>query len=203
MALPCTRCLLPVHNGEIESTPTDMAFLNITAQEVYARLQKEEGFLLDVRTPGEFSRLHAASAVNVPLPQLSAATLQQLEAAKGKRIYVLCHSGARAERACALLEQQGLPAQTFRVEGGTAAWAAAGLPVVRGSGVIALDRQVRIAAGSLVLLGFVLSRLVMPEFLYLSVFIGCGLVFSGLSGWCGMAHLLAVMPWNQKANPHS
>ena len=83
------------------------------------------------------------------------------------------------------------------VDGGTEAWEQAGLPVVRGRGVIALDRQVRIAAGLLVLLGVGLSLLVHPAFVAVSAFVGAGLVFAGITDTCGMAMLLAKMPWNQ------
>ena len=84
------------------------------------------------------------------------------------------------------------------VEGGTTAWEKVGLPVVRGATrVISLERQVRIAAGSLVLLGVLLGWLVHPTFFALSAFVGAGLVFAGITDWCGMGMLLAKMPWNQ------
>jgi rhodanese-related sulfurtransferase len=83
------------------------------------------------------------------------------------------------------------------VEGGTDAWEQAGLPVVRGHKVISLDRQVRMAAGLLVLLGVGLSFLVHPAFSALSAFVGAGLLFAGITDTCGMAMLLAKMPWNQ------
>jgi rhodanese-related sulfurtransferase len=62
-----------------------------------------------------------------------------------------------------------------------------------------LMRQVQIAAGLLVLLGVVLAVTVAPAFIGLSAFVGAGLTFAGLSGWCGMAQLLALMPWNRRA----
>jgi rhodanese-related sulfurtransferase len=98
--------------------------------------------------------------------------------------------------ACARLQAAG-QANVVNVEGGTLAWAEAGLPVVRGPKAISLERQVRIAAGSLVLLGAVLGWFVHPAFVGLSAFIGAGLVFAGVTDTCGMALLLARMPWNQ------
>ena len=83
------------------------------------------------------------------------------------------------------------------VEGGTQAWAAAGLPVVRGKKIVSLERQVRIAAGSLVCLGVLLAWLVHPAFIALSAFVGAGLIFAGLTDTCGMGLLLARMPWNR------
>jgi rhodanese-related sulfurtransferase len=84
------------------------------------------------------------------------------------------------------------------VEGGTLGWAEAGLPVNRGeTKVISLERQVRIAAGALVLGGVLLARFLDPAFIWLSGFIGAGLVFAGITDWCGMGMLIAKAPWNQ------
>jgi rhodanese-related sulfurtransferase len=83
------------------------------------------------------------------------------------------------------------------VDGGTQAWEAAGLPIVRGQKTISLERQVRIAAGSLVVLGAVLGYFVHPYFIGLSAFVGAGLVFAGVTDTCGMGMLLARMPWNK------
>jgi rhodanese-related sulfurtransferase len=85
------------------------------------------------------------------------------------------------------------------VEGGTLAWEAAGLPVVRGQKVISLERQVRIVAGFLVLVGALLAMTVHPYFAGLSAFVGAGLMFAGITDTCGMGMLLARMPWNQVA----
>jgi rhodanese-related sulfurtransferase len=83
------------------------------------------------------------------------------------------------------------------IEGGTLACEQAGLPVVRGQKTISLERQVRIAAGSLVLIGVVLSLQVHPYWIGLSAFVGAGLVFAGITDTCGMGMILARMPWNQ------
>ena len=87
------------------------------------------------------------------------------------------------------------------VEGGTSAWASAGLPVNKGtSEVISLERQVRIAAGALVFSGVLLAHFVNPVFIWLSGFIGAGLIFAGTTDWCGMGILISKMPWNQKGS---
>jgi rhodanese-related sulfurtransferase len=150
--------------------------------------------LIDVRTPAEFRALHAAGARNVPLDRLDPAALIQAHA--GQPLYVICRSGSRAVQACQNLLAAG-HAGVVSVEGGTQAWEQAGLPVVRGQKAMSLERQVRIAAGALVLVGAVLALLVDPWFLALSAFIGAGLVFAGITDTCGMALLLARMPWNQ------
>jgi rhodanese-related sulfurtransferase len=112
-------------------------------------------------------------------------------------LYLICKAGSRAANACEKFQAAGYP-NVLSIEGGTAAWEAAGLPVVRGiTRVISLERQVRIAAGSLVLTGILLSWLVHPVLLGLSAFVGAGLIFAGVTDWCGMGLLLGRMPWNQ------
>ena len=84
------------------------------------------------------------------------------------------------------------------VEGGTSAWAAAGLPVSRGKkAILPLERQVRTLAGFLALLGAILGYFVHPYFNGLSAFIGAGLMYAGITDTCGMGMMLAKMPWNK------
>lgn len=150
--------------------------------------------LIDVRTPVEFREIHAANARNVPLDRLDPEAIKG--AAAGRPIYVICKSGSRGRQACEKLLASGL-ADVVNVEGGTTAWEQAGLPVVRGRKAISLERQVRIAAGFLVLVGAVLGAFVHPGWIGLSAFVGAGLVFAGITDTCGMAMLLSRMPWNQ------
>jgi rhodanese-related sulfurtransferase len=152
--------------------------------------------LLDVRTPAEFQEAHVDFARNVPLDQLDPAALRrEPNKEHGRPLYVICRSGSRARQACEKLTRAGLDA--VNVEGGISAWDAAGLPVVRGQKTMSLERQVRIAAGTLVLLGAVLALLVHPYFAALSGFVGAGLIFAGMTDTCGMGLLLARMPWNR------
>lgn len=147
--------------------------------------------LIDVRTPVEFREVHAAGARNVPLDRLDPAAVP----AAGP-VYVICKSGGRGKQACDRLRAAGRT-NAVNVEGGTEAWAAAGLPVVRGKKAVSLERQVRIAAGALVLVGAALAWFVHPGFVGLAAFIGAGLVFAGVTDTCGMGMLLARMPWNR------
>lgn len=149
--------------------------------------------LVDVRTPAEFQDTHVRGAVNVPLDRVSTETVPQ--PTEGQPLYVICQKGGRGSKACDQLSAAGLE-NVVNVEGGTTACEQAGLPVVRGKKVMSLERQVRIAAGSLVLLGIGLY-FVHPAFLALSAFVGAGLVFAGVTDTCGMGMLLARMPWNQ------
>lgn len=164
----------------------------ISPQELHGRLGNEPGaVLIDVRTPVEFREVHATPARNVPLDQLTPQDVAGHDA-----VYVICRSGARAEKACEKLLAGGYDDVT-NVEGGTTAWEAAGLPVVRGKKTISLERQVRIAAGTLVLVGVLLAAFVWEPFMWLSAFVGAGLVFAGVTDTCGMGMMLAKMPWNQ------
>lgn len=153
--------------------------------------------LIDVRTPAEFRELHADLARNLPLDALDpAGVMQARNGNRDGRLYLICRSGSRGRQACEKFLAAGYN-NVVNVEGGTSAWADAGLPVVRGQKTISLERQVRIAAGSLVLLGVLLGWLVHPALLGLSAVIGAGLIFAGVTDTCGMGMLLARMPWNQ------
>lgn len=154
--------------------------------------------LLDVRTPAEFHEAHLDLAENVPLESLDAAAVGRSAAGTAGPIYVICQVGGRGAKACAKLAAAGLD-RVVNVEGGTAAWIAAGLPVVRGRKTISLERQVRIAAGLLVLVGSTLGYFVHPYFFGVAAFVGAGLTFAGITDTCGMGMLLARMPWNQRA----
>ena len=155
--------------------------------------------LIDVRTPVEFREVHVKFARNVPLDLLDpAALVQARNGSADEPMYVLCRSGSRGQQACEKFHKAGF-SNVINLEGGTLACVEAGLPVVRGKKAISLERQVRIAAGSLVLLGVGLS-FVHPALIGLSAFVGAGLVFAGITDTCGMGMLLARMPWNQCRN---
>jgi rhodanese-related sulfurtransferase len=169
-------------------TPQKLADLQRTGQPVD---------LIDVRTPVEFREMHVEFARNVPLDQLDPrAMLASRNGRDADPLYVICRSGGRSGQACEKLAAAGMVRVT-NIEGGTLAWDAAGLPVIRGRKAISLDRQVRMAAGSLVLLGAVLGAFVNPAWIGLSAFVGAGLLFSGITDTCGMGMVLSRMPWNQ------
>lgn len=171
-------------------TPNDLAALGRDGRPVE---------LLDVRTPAEFRAVHAVGARYVPLSDLDPAAIAASRPADAGPLYVICQSGSRGRQACEKLLAAGLTG-VVNVEGGTRAWAESGLPVNRGKGAISLERQVRIAAGLLVLTGAALAFFVHPYLIGLSAFVGAGLVFAGVTDTCGMGLLLARMPWN-RVNP--
>ena len=152
--------------------------------------------VLDVRTPGEVASEGIDGAVAVPLDRL-AEQVDTIAAMPAPRL-LLCRSGARATQARDELQRLGLGGLSV-ITGGLIAWRAAGGPVREGdTKVISLERQVRIGAGALVLLGIALGLFVHPALLGLSAFVGAGLVFAGVTDWCGMGLLLARAPWNQR-----
>lgn len=152
--------------------------------------------LLDVRTPSEFSAKRAVGARNVPLDTIPT-TIAGGNLPKEATICILCEKGGRAAIAAEHLLKAG-HRDVHVVTGGTEAWAFEGLPI-EGSGrnVISIERQVRIGAGALVLTGVILGFLLNPAFFALSGFIGAGLIFAGVTDWCGMGLLLAKAPWNR------
>jgi rhodanese-related sulfurtransferase len=157
------------------------------------RLIDQGAILVDIREADEHAREHVPGARNVPLSRLGSLP------AGAKGIVFHCRSGARTSaHAPRLAASADCPA--YILEGGIDAWKKANLPVVVDrSQPIEIMRQVQITAGSLVLLGVVLGVWVAPAFLGLSAFVGAGLMFAGASGWCGMARLLGLMPWNRRS----
>jgi len=156
------------------------------------RLAQAGARLIDIRGRDEFARVRAPGAENRPLDELG--TVED----DGPLVF-LCRSGMRTAGNAAKLAAC-CHGEAYILDGGLNAWQAAGLPVEQDRGApLELLRQVQIAAGSLVLIGVVLGFVWSPVLFGLSAFVGAGLVMAGASGWCGLAHLLAIMPWNRRA----
>ena len=167
--------------------------LPVELQEILAT--QPAAAVIDVRTPVEFAEVHVPQARSVPLDELKPGSLAL---PKDQPVYLLCRSGQRATKAAEKLAKEGF-LQPIVIAGGTLAWIAANLPVTRSAvKVISLERQVRIAAGALVFTGVLLARFANPHFIWLSGFVGAGLIFAGITDFCGMGLLLAKMPWNRK-----
>lgn len=170
----------------------------INPQDLYLRQQNGENVeIIDVRTAAEFQAIHIPSARLVPLDALDP---HQVMASRtddaNEPLYLVCQSGSRTSEAWKRFASAGFN-NVVCLDGGTQAWERAGLPVERGRGVIPMDRQVRIGAGAIMLVGIALGLLVHPVGRILSAGVGAGLVYSGVTGNCGMARVLAGMPWNQ------
>lgn len=169
------------------------SFVSIDANSLAAVANAQ---LLDVRTPAEFDDTHIAGSRSAPLDQLEAEQVSQVFDT-ALPVYVVCGSGKRAGIAAEKLRAAGLDCAVV-LEGGVGAWESKGLPVNRGRKAISIERQVRILAGSLVVVGTGLGIL-NPWFLVIPAFIGSGLVFAGATDSCGMGMMMARMPWNQAA----
>lgn len=172
------------------------SFTTVTPSDVAQN--KNSALLLDVRTPAEFAEAHIEGATLKPLHELRSDDILPLMQGKSA-CYVICRSGTRARQAADKLSQGGI-SSLHVMEGGITAWEQAGLPLTRGRQTISLERQVRIAAGSLVFAGAVLGYFVNPAWNALSGFVGAGLVFAGVTDTCGMGMVLARMPWNNRTN---
>jgi rhodanese-related sulfurtransferase len=152
--------------------------------------------LVDVRSPAEFQSLHIAGSYNVPLDQLSEHRAEFRGI--GSPIALVCRSGMRARQAEQSLQATDIP-RLHVLDGGVTAWEGAGLPVRRGRQAWSIERQVRAIAGGLVLAGALGSVLLWQPLVYLSMFVGAGLLFAGVTDTCAMGLLLARMPWNRGA----
>jgi rhodanese-related sulfurtransferase len=153
--------------------------------------------LLDVRTPGEYESRHIPGAYNVPLDTLHEHAAE-IRATVDVPVVLICQSGNRAQRAEAALKDCTMT-NLHVLEGGMNSWIGAGQAVNRGADRLSLERQVRIAAGSLAAAGALLALLVNPWWALLPAFVGSGLVFAGVTDTCGLAMVLSKLPYNRAA----
>lgn len=171
----------------------------IDAATVMALVLKGEARIVDVREPAEFASEHIRGAQSLPLGQIGAASMAPRA---GEKLVLVCASGRRSAMACERLSAEGR--EVYSLAGGLQAWKAAGGSVeASGRKVLPLERQVLLGAGLLVLLGVILSVMVHPGWVALSAFVGAGLMVAGLTGFCGLALLLARAPWNQRGGTAS
>ncbi|MFN3653357.1 MAG: rhodanese-like domain-containing protein [Armatimonadota bacterium] len=162
-----------------------------SVQELKGRLERGSSTVVDVRVYPEYAEAHLPGSRLVPLDELK----RHPELAGDGEILLLCRSGRRAGEAGALLASRP-GVQPVVVEGGIDAWKRAGFPTRQERGPISLERQVRIAAGTLVLTGLLLDSF-LPGARFLSYFVAAGLVFAGVTDTCAMGMLLARLPWNR------
>lgn len=168
-----------------------MTLTKLTPKEAHAKISKGAK-LIDIRAADEHARIRIPGAQNVPLG--SALNLGDAPA-----VIYHCRSGMRTNANAAQLAAQS-PCQAYLLDGGIDAWREAGLPIMTNiAAPLEVMRQVQITAGLLVLAGVALSLTVDQAWISLSACVGAGLAFAGATGWCGMAKLLASMPWNRRA----
>ncbi|HEX4849111.1 MAG TPA: rhodanese family protein [Novosphingobium sp.] len=162
--------------------------------DVRARLAARTAVLVDIREADEFARVHVAGAVSQPLSRWERGHLTIDPAAD---VVFTCRSGMRTQGACDRLAAR-VEGDAYVLDGGLNAWIKAGLPVTEDSKApLEIMRQVQIAAGTLVLIGVLLGTFVAAPWYGLAGFVGAGLAFAGVTGFCGMARLLMLAPWNR------
>ena len=179
---------------EVMENETIPAVLDANQLEELVR-ERHDLRLLDVRTPAEYESVHISGSYNVPLGTLGEHATEIREAVDVP-VVLVCQSGSRSRQAEEALKRAGMP-NLHVLEGGLSGWVAVGKPVERGRERISLERQVRIAAGALAAAGGVLAVKAHPRFGLLSAFVGGGLVFAGVTDTCGIARLLAKLPYNR------
>jgi rhodanese-related sulfurtransferase len=179
------------HSSSLTSTGASVL---LSAPQLAEELASHRVSVIDVREPIEYAGGHIPGSLNVPLSRLPQADLPP------GPLVLVCQSGNRSHQGVAVLVERGYPHPISELEGGLPQWQRVGLPIRKSANApLPLMRQVQIAAGSLVLLGLVLSSTVAPAWILLTWMVGAGLTFSGITGFCGMARLLAAMPWNRLA----
>ncbi|MGB5611046.1 MAG: rhodanese-like domain-containing protein [Sedimenticolaceae bacterium] len=177
-------------------------FMQISPMDLTRRLKGDsKGTVLDVRSPAEYRAGHIPGARLLPLDELKASNLADSVDDAGREadnpLYLTCHAGQRAEKAAQVLREAGLEHLTL-VQGGTEAWQQAGLPLNKCGTALSLERQVQIAVGSLLILKVFFGFTVHELFFVAGAAIGAGLIAAGITRWCGMAQVLARMPWNRR-----
>lgn len=176
------------------------AMKKISPAEAKALIDKGAA-LVDIREMDERARASIPGSKHMPLSNVD--SFPSVPAEKGQVVVFHCKSGNRTNVNAAKLQAKA-NCETYVLDGGIDAWRAAGLPLASPAPAsterkapIELMRQVQIVAGSLALTGVVLGLKVTPEWFYLSGFVGAGLIFSGVTGFCPMAYLVKKMPWNR------
>ena len=165
---------------------------SITVQELSGRL-KDNPQIIDVRAPSEYQAAHIKDSQLIPMDMLKPDDLDA-----DRPVYLLCRSGSRAKTVCERLE--GVEnIDPVVIEGGMTAWIEAGFDYIKGAKRMSIERQVRIVAGLLVLIGTLLAAFVNPWLAIIPGFVGAGLTFAGITDFCGMGILIMKMPWNRKA----
>lgn len=165
----------------------------ITAAEVKKKLEKDEILLIDVREPVEHKSGAIDGACLIPLKEISVEKLPS----RSRPIVIHCKSGKRSVEACTKLLKQDSSIDVVSLDGGIIAWQTAGFNIKKSNNILPIERQTHITVGFFALFGTIMGTFYNPYFYFLPGIIGTGLIFAGVTGWCGMAKLLSRMPWNR------
>lgn len=152
--------------------------------------------LVDVRSAAEFRASHVPGAKNIPLDELEDG-IGEVVKDKDTTFYLMCSCGSRSGKGCEEMEEMGYH-NVISIEDGIIGMKRLGMKIVEEEHhIISIERQVRITAGSLVVMGVVLGLVVNPWYFAISAFVGSGLIFAGITNTCGLGLVLARMPWNK------
>lgn len=165
----------------------------ITPQLLKDWLKDKKVTLIDVREPFEHKAESISGAHLIPLSEISLSKVPEEKQA----VVIHCQSGKRSAAACEKLLKENPSLDVYSLEGGILAWKTEGFDVYRSTKCLPIERQQQIVAGFLTFGGIILGAFLSPGFYWISAFVGLGLMTSGFTGWCGMAKLLAKMPWNK------
>ena len=174
-----------------------MASKTIDAKTLKAWLENKEAVLVDVREPAEYASENIIGATLLPLGKINKSLLPPHV---GKKLVIHCRKGGRGGSACEKLLAEDPALELYNLEGGIEAWRAAGLAVATsGKSCLPLDRQVQLTIGVILIAANVLGMVFGPAWFLLTALIGVGLTIAGLTGFCGLALVIARMPWNQQS----
>lgn len=191
--------ILPINSMTVDSNskqdalPTSLATNGLTPLQLNEKLGQKSVLLIDVREWPEHKAERLAGSFLLPLANVTVENLPSVSQA----LVFYCRSGLRSQKALERILQQNPDLNAYYLEGGINAWKEANLTIVSSGNTLSIERQTQLIAGALAFSGVVLGTLVNPIFLGISGFVGLGLMFAGITGWCGMAKLLANMPWNK------
>lgn len=174
-----------------------MPMKTVDAHTLKRWMETGEAVVVDVREPAEHAAEKIDGAKLLPLGTVNKNALPQVN---GKKLVIHCRSGKRSASACEKLLAEDPSLEVYNLEGGISAWGTAGHHIVSsGKFFLPLDRQVQLTIGLILITGSVLGYLFSPAWFLLTGLIGTGLTIAGLTGFCGLAMVMAKMPWNQSA----
>lgn len=173
-----------------------MPIININATEAKRLIDAGEAVLVDVREPAEFHACRIEGANLVPLGTVCCSALPHTS--EDKKLIVHCQAGRRGMQACETLQKEDDSRTIYHITGGLNEWQQAGLPITRSkSFFLPLDRQVQLTIGLMLIAFSLLAFFFDPAYALACTFLGGGLTMAGLTGLCGLARIMAKMPWNQ------
>lgn len=168
----------------------------INVKETKKLIENDQAVLIDVREPAEYRSEKIEGAENIPLSKISVSDVQKYTQ-NNKKVILQCNSGNRSAQAGKKIDKHD-DKNFYSLEGGIESWKQAGFSTKKSEGgVLPLNRQVQLAISLMILMGLVIYILGSPYGLILPLFAGLGLLNAALTGWCGMAKVLGMMPWNQ------